>query len=373
MAAVFCASLRRRAMVWRSRVICTRSSRAASSAGDGARTCTGGGRLVAPASGRDGGLLDRVEHVVLVHVAVLAGARHGRRHRCCFRPAACAPTAPSGASAGAAALAFGAAACGACAAGFVVSGRRVRPPVGLRLASLAWRRGLPAPAAICAEQRADGDRLAFLGDDLVEHAGGRRRHFDRHLVGFELDQRLVDGDGVADLLEPLADGRFGDGFAEGRNADFGHGHLAFVWSLSAKLSKNSSHDFMSANASSRKASSCARCFDIKPGRRRGRGRAAGIARTRCAWRRSARAPIRDRARRRTRRPCSWALPGTRPSRLAGSGRARGSAPWPGTDRAARRAAGRRRRCRASRAPREVVIDLARAQHDAADLVVVRPA
>src|SRR6202012_2509770 len=39
-AAVFCTSLRRRAMVWRSRVIFTRSSRAASSAGDGARTCT---------------------------------------------------------------------------------------------------------------------------------------------------------------------------------------------------------------------------------------------------------------------------------------------------------------------------------------------
>src|ERR1700689_2328667 len=39
-AAVFCASLSRRAMVCRSRVIFTRSSRAASSAGDGARTCT---------------------------------------------------------------------------------------------------------------------------------------------------------------------------------------------------------------------------------------------------------------------------------------------------------------------------------------------
>src|SRR4051812_14201102 len=39
MAAVLCASLSRRAMVWRSRVIFTRSSRAASSAGDGARTC----------------------------------------------------------------------------------------------------------------------------------------------------------------------------------------------------------------------------------------------------------------------------------------------------------------------------------------------
>src|SRR5215213_5510822 len=40
MAAVFCASFRRRAMVWRSRVIFTRSSRDASSAGEGARTCT---------------------------------------------------------------------------------------------------------------------------------------------------------------------------------------------------------------------------------------------------------------------------------------------------------------------------------------------
>ena len=37
MAAVFCASFKRRAMVWRSRVMRTRSSRAASSAGDGAR------------------------------------------------------------------------------------------------------------------------------------------------------------------------------------------------------------------------------------------------------------------------------------------------------------------------------------------------
>ena len=39
MAAVFCASLRRRAMVCRKRVMCTRSSRAASSGGEGARTC----------------------------------------------------------------------------------------------------------------------------------------------------------------------------------------------------------------------------------------------------------------------------------------------------------------------------------------------
>ena len=42
MAAVFCASLSRRAMVARRRVILMRSSRAASSGGEGARTCTAG-------------------------------------------------------------------------------------------------------------------------------------------------------------------------------------------------------------------------------------------------------------------------------------------------------------------------------------------
>ena len=52
MAAVFCASFRRRAMVWRSRVMCTRSSRAASSAGDGARICTGAATGVGCAAAR---------------------------------------------------------------------------------------------------------------------------------------------------------------------------------------------------------------------------------------------------------------------------------------------------------------------------------
>ena len=41
-AAVFCASLRRRAMVCRSRVIFTRSSRTASFGTDGARICVAG-------------------------------------------------------------------------------------------------------------------------------------------------------------------------------------------------------------------------------------------------------------------------------------------------------------------------------------------
>ncbi|MGY4304685.1 hypothetical protein ACVIJ6_001928 [Bradyrhizobium sp. USDA 4369] len=95
---------------------------------------------------------------------------------------------------------------------------------GLR-GSRGSRGGLGGHSAIIdlAEQRADGNRLAVLGDDLAERAGRRSRHLDRHLVGFELDERLVDRHGVAGLLEPAADGGFGDGFTERRNANFSHG------------------------------------------------------------------------------------------------------------------------------------------------------
>src|ERR1700712_3314786 len=67
-AAVFCTSLRRRAMVWRSRVIFTRSSRAASSAG--------GGGLI-DRRRRRSGLLDSGEHIALGDAAILAGAGNG--------------------------------------------------------------------------------------------------------------------------------------------------------------------------------------------------------------------------------------------------------------------------------------------------------
>ncbi len=92
MAAVFCASFRRRAMVWRSRVMRTRSSRAASSAGDGrADLDRGGGR--GDRRRLRGGALDGGQHVALGDAAVLAGAGHGSRHRCRIRRRACAPTA----------------------------------------------------------------------------------------------------------------------------------------------------------------------------------------------------------------------------------------------------------------------------------------
>ena len=122
---------------------------------------------------------------------------------------------------------------------------------------LFLRRRLGGSAACpdLAEQRADADRLAVLGGDLRQRARGRRRHLDRHLVGFELDQRLIGGDGVADLLEPLADGRLGDRFAKRGDADFGS-HFSY---LSVAVLQN-----YSPSASSRRAASCARCFDIMP-------------------------------------------------------------------------------------------------------------
>src|SRR6185312_10914925 len=76
------------------------------------------------------------------------------------------------------------------------------------------------------EQRTDRDRLAILCRDLAERAGGRCRDLDRNLVGFKLDQRFIDRNGIARLLEPATDGGLGDGFAERRNANFSHGSIS---------------------------------------------------------------------------------------------------------------------------------------------------
>ena len=103
---------------------------------------------------------------------------------------------------------------------FAVGGPPARP-----------RRPLRAPdAAAGAGRRGRGDRrpllrldprhdrlhryrLAFHDDDLREHAPRRRRNLGVHLVGGDLEDRLVALHLVADLLQPLRQRALGDRFA----------------------------------------------------------------------------------------------------------------------------------------------------------------
>jgi hypothetical protein len=55
--------------------------------------------------------------------------------------------------------------------------------------------------------------------DLGQLPGGRRRDLDRHLVGLELDERLIGLHRIARLFQPFADSGLGHGFAERRHAD----------------------------------------------------------------------------------------------------------------------------------------------------------
>ena len=96
----------------------------------------------------------------------------------------------------------------------------------LRVRSTASRRPQrrPAPEHSCLNppQQRPRHRLGIgIEHDLRQHPRGRRRHFLGHLVGLELDQRIVDRDRVADLLEPRADDRLGAFLLVG-NADLDH-------------------------------------------------------------------------------------------------------------------------------------------------------
>ena len=64
------------------------------------------------------------------------------------------------------------------------------------------------------DYRADGNIVAFLRKLLGHDAGHGRRNFDAHLVGFEIGDRLVGGDRLAGLFQPLREGSFGDRFPE---------------------------------------------------------------------------------------------------------------------------------------------------------------
>ena len=160
-------------------------------------------------------------------------------------------------------------------------GRRLaaRPPEPWPL-RLAWRLRLarpsrqpPAPRqprrprllARLADQRhhlRTGDRLAFLVADLEHHAGGRAGDLGVHLVGGDLEQRLVALDLVADLDQPLGDRALGDRLAHLGHHDFG------CHSLISSLSPGCFVDqtLAGTTASARK----------RPGRSPGTRRASGV-------------------------------------------------------------------------------------------------
>jgi hypothetical protein len=61
---------------------------------------------------------------------------------------------------------------------------------------------------------------------LAHHAGDRRRHFDRDLVGLQADDGLVGLDRITRLFQPFADGCLDDRFTQYGHVDFGcHFHL----------------------------------------------------------------------------------------------------------------------------------------------------
>ena len=63
----------------------------------------------------------------------------------------------------------------------------------------------------------DVDGVIFLGLDFEDGTCDRGWNFGVDLVGGDLEQRLVDRDGIAHGLQPLGNRAFGYGFAQ-----FGH-------------------------------------------------------------------------------------------------------------------------------------------------------
>ena len=83
--------------------------------------------------------------------------------------------------------------------------------------------GGPCAGLDVAEDAAHLDGSAFFHGEVGNGAGNARIHLDGNLVGLELAKRLVDGNLVARLHQPLGNGRLGDRFAQSRNLDLdGH-------------------------------------------------------------------------------------------------------------------------------------------------------
>ena len=76
----------------------------------------------------------------------------------------------------------------------------------------------------------DGDGLPVGDQDLRDRPGDLGRNLGIHLVGDDLEERVVLLDGVAFLDQPALDRAFGDRFAELGHLDRGCHRGAFLWS-----------------------------------------------------------------------------------------------------------------------------------------------
>ena len=81
------------------------------------------------------------------------------------------------------------------------------------------RRGCTGASPTTARRVPTSTVAPFGHEDLGEHAGCGRGHLGVDLVGRDLEERLVLGDSVADLLQPADDGALGDRLAELRHRD----------------------------------------------------------------------------------------------------------------------------------------------------------
>ena len=214
-------------MVWRRRVMRTRSSRAASLGGDGRAHLRHRHRR---RGHRREARRRRPARQPRAAAAGLAAAATASSLRICPRlPEPCTSASASPFSS----MILRAAGDGRHAA--VAGGRSAAGAGGASAAcgvgaAVRLDAGLPRGAGAFldrSQHRADADGRALLHLDVGENAGRRCRHLHRHLVGLELDQRLIGLDGVARLLEPLADRRLGHGFAQRRHFDLdGHRHFS---------------------------------------------------------------------------------------------------------------------------------------------------
>src|SRR5690606_7435490 len=71
---------------------------------------------------------------------------------------------------------------------------------------------------------ADLDDVVFLGHDLRQHTGGRRRDLGIDFVGGDFEQRFVDFDRVSFLLQPPGHRSLGDALTKSWHLD-GDGHV----------------------------------------------------------------------------------------------------------------------------------------------------